>query len=835
MNEILTPGFGFAVGVALKATLILLITALAVIALNRSGAAARHFVATAGLISALVLPLLAVALPHWEIPLLPSAAKEIHFWEPQSVPVRSALNREETSGSAPRAREERAVSIAKTARATETAPARRIPWFPLALAAWAFGASLVVSRLVVGLARVRAIRREAAPLSDADWTDEVRKLARRLVVKRPVEVYESTRVPVAVTSGLLRPFLLLGRQARLWAAERRRIVLLHELAHVKRGDWIWILLAETALALYWWHPLAWLLTAQVRRDGEKACDDLVLAAGTKPSAYAGHLLGIFRSLSVAAHPVAPALTSARPSHFEGRLRSILDPANPPRQLPRTRAMLSAAGLIAAAVGIAAIQPWAATCAGASLDSVRKPAPAVAGRNARPADPPACPARAAESPARAVRAAADESSSASTALTPVETVPPAGLASPGRALPAVRKALDSMTEPVPGFIRASNDGPGAGERSGRDWFSRGMRLHEDEQYDEAIQAFQKAIEAGYREDVAAYNIACGYALKGDRDRAFEWLRRAEAAGFDVSSHLGHDDDLDNLKSDPRWKALKNEAHLRPSARREREAEAAVKRYERIASANPKSGEAYYEVGKQLLNAGRYELSARSFQAAADHGYRVGTSLYNEACALSRGGQKRAALDMLQKALDAGFDQPSLFRSDEDLDNLRDEPRFVELEREARELSLPGSGIEIAARSAVQKVRDLTSSWNRSLWREAAGKFEDCAKAHPQKGRAWFNLGYASLQADRPDRAAEAFQKALDLNYRRPTTMYNLACSYARLDQRDKAFDWLFQALSAGFDGTGMLRGDEDLDNLRGDPRFRKALDIARSRENDRDGH
>ncbi len=66
------------------------------------------------------------------------------------------------------------------------------------------------------------------------------------------------------------------------------------------------------------------------------------------------------------------------------------------------------------------------------------------------------------------------------------------------------------------------------------------------------------------------------------------------------------------------------------------------------------------------------------------------------------------------------------------------------------------------------------------------------------------------------------------------MYNLACSYARLDQRDKAFDFLFQALAAGFDGTGTLRGDEDLDNLRGDPRFRKALDIARAREKDRDG-
>jgi Flp pilus assembly protein TadD len=53
---------------------------------------------------------------------------------------------------------------------------------------------------------------------------------------------------------------------------------------------------------------------------------------------------------------------------------------------------------------------------------------------------------------------------------------------------------------------------------------------------------------------------------------------------------------------------------------------------------------------------------------------------------------------------------------------------------------------------------------------------------QKGRAWFNLGFASLAGERPDAAAEAFQKALELNYRKPTTMYNLACTYARLDQK-----------------------------------------------------
>jgi hypothetical protein len=49
----------------------------------------------------------------------------------------------------------------------------------------------------------------------------------------------------------------------------------------------------------------------------------------------------------------------------------------------------------------------------------------------------------------------------------------------------------------------------------------------------------------------------------------------------------------------------------------------------------------------------------------------------------------------------------------------------------------------------------------------------------------------------------------------------------MERTDEAFDWLFKALDAGFEGEGMLRSDEDLDHLRGDPRFRKALAIAKA--------
>ena len=77
-----------------------------------------------------------------------------------------------------------------------------------------------------------------------------------LGIAHPVRVLE-TPSGMPMTFGVLRPTVLLPEEARAWSGERRRVVLLHELAHVLRGDAVTHLLARTALALHWWNPLAW--------------------------------------------------------------------------------------------------------------------------------------------------------------------------------------------------------------------------------------------------------------------------------------------------------------------------------------------------------------------------------------------------------------------------------------------------------------------------------------------------------------------------------------------------------------------------------------------------
>jgi hypothetical protein len=96
---------------------------------------------------------------------------------------------------------------------------------------------------------------------------------------------------------------------------------------VRRWDTATQWIAHLALAVFWFHPLVWTAARRMREERERACDDAVLALGTRPARYAEHLLQIVRSLGQSEGPAA-ALAMARRSQFEGRLLAILDGATP---------------------------------------------------------------------------------------------------------------------------------------------------------------------------------------------------------------------------------------------------------------------------------------------------------------------------------------------------------------------------------------------------------------------------------------------------------------------------------------------------------------------------
>lgn len=856
MSGRILEALSFAVDLLFKATLLLGFAGVVRLFLRRASASLRQAIGVLTLGALLALPAIAPMLPDWKVPVIPTL---LTGPEAQAEPARGRIERvpaspetriaagaeralrTESPSASPSASSDRASSLERTADfgygvvprpEVEAVGAGRAA-LPLPSAAtvitmlfllWGAGAAGLLVHLALGIRRVRHHARHAEPARDERWAELSRELSLRLGLSRPVRFLFTDKVPVAVTAGFFHPILFLPHSARRWSPELRRVVVLHELAHVRRGDWILLVLAQVAAAIYWFHPLVWLGVRQLRRDSEQAADDLVLSSGTKPSVYAGHLLGIIRSLRDAAPPPLPVMGVARPSQFEARLKAILDPAASRREASPGQLRLAACFAAAAVLTLGALQPWKSAEAavppslletgasaqiaeeGSTCDKKKKQE-SEAGEAAVVASLPEDFAFATVS-AEQTESADQESSSDSYAHAEED-----GMAVP--AIMAVPFAREAPAASDKGFVRA---GGRKSPRDGGDWYRRGMQHHHDEEYDEAIAAFHKAIELGQKAGAASYNIACGYALKGDADRAFEWLDRAMETGFDVSGYIGHDDDLDSLESDSRFANYKQKARDAKGQLKRKQVEHKLARYEQLTRSDPKNGAVWYKLGYELYALGEHDRAARAFQQSAALHHSEDASLYNAACMLSLKGDRRSALDHLERAILAGFGSADKLREDDDLDNIRSEPRYRELLQLAEELEMPH--IEQWGWNKYARSRSKV----REQWREAADDIEKLTRRRPEIGRAWFNLGFARIQSGEADQAIPAFQKALDLGHRKATTMYNLACAYSVLDQKEPAFDWLFKAIDAGA-GKGMIRSDPDLDNLRGHPRYREALRLA----------
>ena len=335
------------VDVVLKVTVLLAIAAIAARALARRSAAARHQVWAVAIAASLMMPVLATVAPQWTIAVLPTPAATVDA--PQAAaPVVAEVVADPVFEPLP------AITPDESAR-PEPAQARASRLSTPA-AIWLLGVLLVLARLAFGTVRVWWIARRATPATV--WAPLGQRLAQSLGIQRPVTFLSGDEDAMPMACGLVRARVLLPAEADEWPLERQRVVLLHELAHVKRRDCLTQMLAHLACATYWFNPLVWLAAQRLRAERERACDDLVLAAGTRGSDYADHLLDIARSLRSGAWPTWSAVTMAHRSQLEGRLMAILDPALPRRSPTRRSVVACSALAIASVVWLAGARPVA---------------------------------------------------------------------------------------------------------------------------------------------------------------------------------------------------------------------------------------------------------------------------------------------------------------------------------------------------------------------------------------------------------------------------------------------------------------------------------------------
>ena len=320
------------VGFGLRSAVLLALAWLLTSGMRRAAAATRHSVWTCAVAAAVLLPLIALVAPRWQV-----------------------------ISPAPEATTPRAVAAAPLDDAEwldssgTDQPPPRVSDVPLALIVWSIGTGAVLAYVGVGMLAVWRLRRSAV-VCDTRISDAARLLARASGIWQPITVAESSLVTTPIVCGLWRPLIVMPTQAVDWPSDRLDAALRHELAHVRRGDCLTQALAHVVCAAYWFNPLAWIAARQLRTEREKACDDVVLSAGVKGSDYANHLLEI----AVTAHGLrfgmlaASGVAMARRSQLEGRLAAILDPSVRRTSSVRTR-VVTASLVIAVSIPVAAVE------------------------------------------------------------------------------------------------------------------------------------------------------------------------------------------------------------------------------------------------------------------------------------------------------------------------------------------------------------------------------------------------------------------------------------------------------------------------------------------------
>ena len=309
---------------------------------RRGPAALRHLIWLCAIVGVLVLPAVA-SVGRIPLGILPSAAPGADH-----SPVGASGGDRSTAGIVTSG----IVSPPQPRAPHDSAPAE---WSG-AVALWLGVAGILVASLLAGSFSMRRIVGGSRAIESSEWLAALADCRARLGVARSPRLVMSDRVEMAFTCTVFRPVIVLPRSADEWTMDRRRAVLLHEVAHLRRHDLIAHSAGAIMCALYWFNPLAWLAARRLRAESELACDDLVLTAGVRASDYAQHLLDLVATLAGRAGVPAGALAMARPTGLEQRLHAILDSGRL-RAAPRgLRSILVVGSMSVLAIATAAVAP-----------------------------------------------------------------------------------------------------------------------------------------------------------------------------------------------------------------------------------------------------------------------------------------------------------------------------------------------------------------------------------------------------------------------------------------------------------------------------------------------
>jgi beta-lactamase regulating signal transducer with metallopeptidase domain len=313
------------------AAIVLAVGLTAAALLRRCSAALLHAILATAIGAAAIMPALELILP--QLPVIQ--------WDARAAVVSSGGMLTSESAIAGPAMDE---AVAATGTG--------VAWVRVLVIVWLLGATVTFAGLVGGLVRLWRLRSRCVPVTGR-WRELTDELSRQCGVNRRVALLQSDDPSLLVACGVLNPRIILPAGASEWTDDRMRIVIRHELAHVRRHDEIVQVAGELLRVVHWINPLVWIACRRLRQESEYACDDAVLSAGVEATEYATHLLDVARHLSARRAAWIPAPAIARPSTLERRIVAML-------HRHRHRAPVSRRGWsVAALVGLVVSIPLAA--------------------------------------------------------------------------------------------------------------------------------------------------------------------------------------------------------------------------------------------------------------------------------------------------------------------------------------------------------------------------------------------------------------------------------------------------------------------------------------------
>jgi uncharacterized protein (TIGR03435 family) len=213
-----------------------------------------------------------------------------------------------------------AISLPATVPATQNAP-----WLEWAVGIWLLGASALSVRLMGSWMTAERLRWKLTRPAPLEWRQSIERLRVRLGIARAVSLRVSAMVQSPVVIGAWRPLILVpvGMLTGLPAAQVEAL-LVHELAHIRRHDYLVNLLQSVAEALLFYHPAVWWVSSHIRTERERCCDDAAVAAGGDVLEYVNALAELAGS-----RPAHLAVVAANGGSLADRIARLLGESRPP--------------------------------------------------------------------------------------------------------------------------------------------------------------------------------------------------------------------------------------------------------------------------------------------------------------------------------------------------------------------------------------------------------------------------------------------------------------------------------------------------------------------------